>query len=144
MGVREPGVQGRGDRPGQARGRALRGGARIYDGDSGEARGLQDPRVVPEQAEGLQGWQVLAALLQRPRHEAPRRPRAPEEDPQPPRSSPLLGYPRARAAHEDHRPPQVILHSSRTWSANSTAGTRVFANGVSFSRACNAVDSQIK
>merc|ERR1712216_456431 len=131
MGVREPGVQGRGDRPRQARGRALRGGARIYDGDSGEARGLQDPRVVPEQAEGLQGWQVLAALLQRPRHEAPRRPRAPEEDPQPPRASSLLGYPRARAAHEDHWPPQVNRFL-RLWSADLVAGTRGFADGVSF------------
>lgn len=49
---------------------------------------------------------IKTAHVERPRHQAARRPRAPQEDPQPPRSPPLLGPARQGPAHQDDGPPR--------------------------------------
>merc|ERR1712193_396819 len=64
------------------------GGGRdqAHGDDHAQPPPIQNPRLVLEQAEGLQGRHLLASHLQRPRIETPRRFGENEEDPMPPRS----------------------------------------------------------
>jgi len=65
--------------------------------------GIQDPALVPQPTPRHCRRQERPDPRQRRRLEAARRFGAPEEDPLPPRSPPLLGPPRPRPAHQDDR-----------------------------------------
>ncbi|KAG5210390.1 hypothetical protein JEQ12_015584 [Ovis aries] len=53
-----------------------------------------------------EGRKIQPGPGQRSRQQTPRRPGAPEEDSGPQGAAPLLGTPRSRPAHQDHRPPR--------------------------------------
>ena len=101
--------------------------AGVHDGDSGEAARTRKIPVWCLNRQRTSRMARLAALLQRPRHEAPRRPRSAEEDPSRRRGLRHYGYPRARAAHEDHWPPQVGA-AFYGCGVRLVAGTRGFAD----------------
>ena len=52
---------------------------------------VQDPRLVPQQTEGREGWQVLSGHVQQSRQQAERGSHTATEDQEPPRPASLLG-----------------------------------------------------
>merc|ERR1712193_956 len=82
------------------------GGGRdqTHGDDHAQPPPIQNPRLVLEQAEGLQGRHLLASHLQRPRIETPRRFGENEEDPMPPWSPTSLAPPCPWSAYQDHWP----------------------------------------